>query len=46
MNNREHLAHFQHREEHTAFGELGVTVKTYMTSRERATQGENEQLAR
>lgn len=36
MNNKDHLAHYSFRDEHTADGELGVQVKTYQTSKERA----------
>ena len=41
MNNTEHLAHYQFRNEHTELGELGVQVKNYQTSKDRAQTAES-----
>lgn len=41
MNNTEHLAHYQFRNEHTELGELGVQVRTYQTSKDRAQTAES-----
>jgi ribosomal protein S3 len=36
MDNRDHLNHHSFRDAHTPDGALGVTVKTYLTSKQRA----------